>query len=1556
MLSKDHIEQLEKESGISSETLEKSGVVTTEEGIVFNYLHVETGEQFGTRVKLNKPTKDAKYLSEEGAEPGVYFHPEDLEDLHETSVPLVIAEGEKKALKGHQEIKGYVVTGIPGCWGFSHNKELSPQWKKVPLEGRKVFLCPDTDFKTNNKVLEAVETLVINLEKQGAEVHLIDLSIDGKKEKIGLDDFLMLKGSDELHERFDNPMWVFGAISPEKYPKKATEKEVIPILSRLIFTSELNLDPIVSSLSKRYNYRIKVIRKKIRELRDAWKEQFKKRSETTEVPWNKSSTGNTKAIDAVIKALEKEDEYFLYGDDRLLATIRNGELKIFTEPSKLAHEISARIDFKVITQGAEGPKQEYAMFPPSLIAGVIINAKHSKKLRHIEIVTKNPVLLGNNVYYKPGYYPKDKLLYIGEEVKRIRGLKYTKKALNYPFEDNGSWINALGLMVGTTFLRTSMPGEHPSIILLGDDTNLGKTAFASTLSIIAIGKRVSTASLKQNEDEMEKELGSRAEVSDFIILDNVRKSRIASAVLERLITDKTFETRRLGASELISRRNDMQVIFTSNGGGFSKDLVVRSVPIFFSREKATSNESLLDYVEDNKEIIRGELLNLVLDWLEKGSPLERVRFDKFQKWADKVNGILMTAGVNGFLSNFEEVNSKLDPFSQAILDVAIDEILESEDKKTRAMRPRGWRQKLESSGYSSFFKETPSLRGKDIITGTSLRKLENKEYPVRIEQQTIKIKSCTTRDKKHHINYYFEMVTDGDKETSPISPQTPPNLSLGKIEELNQDVKEVPQSPQPISRYEDVREKEALESGGENFLCADKTQTKVNIGEEEVTPHDCMEKAPQTDIGKPLGKHWGNAPEIGENESSPLWWQGEYIGDKFAFDTETTLIEHEGHVPDYILGSAYNGSECYFIRPEDLKAFSEAHKDSTWIMHNASFDMTVVEKVTGNRELFFNLIDSRKVCDSMLLAKLLHIAKGGNWNKKTRSTTEAKNVRESFSLAAQAKKVLGIDLDKTQEVDGEKVRLSYEKYKGRIDEMPQEYLDYNSADTKSTYRLWEALKQEAEEICDLYSVDKSLLLSHWTEVEKAYAARLTSLLGVRADEKALDEVAEHINEEYEKNLKHMTETYGYYPGSGESDRFQAAMKKADDEAEGVELPKKFNKTKKAEVYSSSEKDLKPKSKVPFIADYLKLKKAKTLRNTFANKLKSHIIDGKIHPKITTCLDTGRVSFSKPNLQQIPRPTEDVDLRKFILPPYEGHVFYGVDNSAAELVALGDRLVRDFGNSKMSEAINEGKDLHKLTATTVTGKKYEEVTKGDRQLSKALNFGFPGGLGVRSFVNYAETSYGVKVSEEEAAKLKEDWFQTYPEMRQYMKSATQNIVDKIAPFASDMKNMKGWQSYYTLKDIAAGKKENKFGFEYTEEEIDWAWNTLRMLSEKYTHVFTSFHEDIGARNPSEELSEEIEYLRTAILPSGRIRGKCNYNNFLNNSFQGAQADIAGTAWYKLWRNGYEVAHMVHDEVQVSLPNENSPTEEIDRIILDAAKKWCPNTTMRIESEFSPHWKK
>ena len=80
------------------------------------------------------------------------------------------------------------------------------------------------------------------------------------------------------------------------------------------------------------------------------------------------------------------------------------------------------------------------------------------------------------------------------------------------------------------------------------------------------------------------------------------------------------------------------------------------------------------------------------------------------------------------------------------------------------------------------------------------------------------------------------------------------------------------------------------------------------------------------------------------------------------------------------------------------------------------------------------------------------------------------------------------------------------------------------------------------------------------------------------------------------------------------------------------------------------------------------------------------------------------------------------------------------------------------------------------AASMLGITYEEAIarkkQGDpqigeyRQLSKALNFGFPGGLGPAKFVEYARAGYGVSLTEQEARRRKEDWYKKWPEMRLY----------------------------------------------------------------------------------------------------------------------------------------------------------------------------------------------
>ncbi|MEI6036119.1 MAG: DNA polymerase, partial [Verrucomicrobiae bacterium] len=78
----------------------------------------------------------------------------------------------------------------------------------------------------------------------------------------------------------------------------------------------------------------------------------------------------------------------------------------------------------------------------------------------------------------------------------------------------------------------------------------------------------------------------------------------------------------------------------------------------------------------------------------------------------------------------------------------------------------------------------------------------------------------------------------------------------------------------------------------------------------------------------------------------------------------------------------------------------------------------------------------------------------------------------------------------------------------------------------------------------------------------------------------------------------------------------------------------------------------------------------------------------------------------------------------------------------------------------------GDDLHKLTAVTVLGKALEDVTKEDRQKSKATSFGFLYGQSARGLVRYAASSYGVAISEDEANEIRRAFFRTYGALRQW----------------------------------------------------------------------------------------------------------------------------------------------------------------------------------------------
>jgi DNA polymerase-1 len=144
---------------------------------------------------------------------------------------------------------------------------------------------------------------------------------------------------------------------------------------------------------------------------------------------------------------------------------------------------------------------------------------------------------------------------------------------------------------------------------------------------------------------------------------------------------------------------------------------------------------------------------------------------------------------------------------------------------------------------------------------------------------------------------------------------------------------------------------------------------------------------------------------------------------------------------------------------------------------------------------------------------------------------------------------------------------------------------------------------------------------------------------------------------------------------------------------------------------------------------------------------------------------GRMSCRDPNMQQVPR----AEHRKCIRPP-AGRVLVKADYSQIELRIAA--LVAD--ERRMVEAFRKGEDLHVLTAQRVLGIK--EVTKTQRQLAKAVNFGLLYGMGAKGFRVYARSNYGVSLTPEEAASYRSAFFRAYPGLAQWHRSQPDGEVE------------------------------------------------------------------------------------------------------------------------------------------------------------------------------------
>jgi DNA polymerase I len=190
-------------------------------------------------------------------------------------------------------------------------------------------------------------------------------------------------------------------------------------------------------------------------------------------------------------------------------------------------------------------------------------------------------------------------------------------------------------------------------------------------------------------------------------------------------------------------------------------------------------------------------------------------------------------------------------------------------------------------------------------------------------------------------------------------------------------------------------------------------------------------------------------------------------------------------------------------------------------------------------------------------------------------------------------------------------------------------------------------------------------------------------------------------------------------------------------------------------------DTKSESLLPFVADYpfvadlIQYRKISHAIQNFTEKLPNHVNPqtGRIHPSFNQLgAATGRFSCTDPNLQGIPRSKE---FRRCIKAE-AGHKLVIADYSQIEL-----RIVAEIsGDQRMIQAYQDGLDLHRLTASLLSGKHLDQVTAEDRQSAKAVNFGLIYAMGADGLRGYAKVVYNVDLTIEEAQRFRNTFFQSY----------------------------------------------------------------------------------------------------------------------------------------------------------------------------------------------------
>jgi len=354
---------------------------------------------------------------------------------------------------------------------------------------------------------------------------------------------------------------------------------------------------------------------------------------------------------------------------------QDGSSQTIAKGADLAPVIADRVnDLAVCLNG----RQKKSSISTTDLTTMLASEAFLSPFRVIDRVTDVPLFMPDFSLTRPGYNDGGvsyRYFYTGSEPSVSHSLELTNAFLNVMhFATPSDRANALAAAL-TVMLRNHWPGGKPIILATATKSHSGKDTI---LDFAAGDTKKRSVSYEMADWALQKaivaQLKAESDVA-LIVVENVRvngNNLIASAIVERLATDKEPVMFSPGLGNALPIRNELVIGISTNFGAVSEDILNRSLSIHLSPAGRVADlespigNPRLHYLPTNREGIAAELRGMIVKWANAEMPQDSSVKHSFSEWAAVVGGILKVNGIDGFLGNALARRGADDPVRAAI--------------------------------------------------------------------------------------------------------------------------------------------------------------------------------------------------------------------------------------------------------------------------------------------------------------------------------------------------------------------------------------------------------------------------------------------------------------------------------------------------------------------------------------------------------------------------------------------------------------------------------------------------------------------------------------------------------------------------------------------------------------------------------------------------------------------------------------------------------------------------------------------------------------------------